>query len=101
MASRILKLHCSGNSAGKGDAECCGKSAVKTGFSIVLILGCRFSRGEVPMAQIPVSVSIRLHIINEQQAAACCSFHLLSGCLGYGRSPMQLQPFAPFALSAA
>ena len=51
---------------------------------------------EVPMNQILVPV-IKLHIVSEQQAEPCCSHHFLSGYFGYGKRPMQLPPFAPFA----
>ena len=56
---------------------------------------------EVPMDQILVPVAVKLHIVGEQQAESCCSSHFLTGYFGYGKSPMQLQPFDPFALSAA
>lgn len=55
---------------------------------------------EVPMEQILIPVHVGLHRIGEQQAESCCS-NLFSGYWGYGKSPMQLQPFAPFALPAA
>ena len=55
---------------------------------------------EVPMEQILIPAPVQLHRIGEQQASACCSNHL-SGHFGYGKSPMQLQPFDPFARSAA
>ena len=55
---------------------------------------------EVPMEQILIPAHVGLHRIDEQQASVCCSNHL-SGHFGYGKSPMQLQPFAPFALPAA
>ena len=55
---------------------------------------------EVPMDQILVPVAVKLHIVGEQQAESCCSNHF-SGHFGYGKSPMQLQPFVPFASSAA
>ena len=55
---------------------------------------------EVPMEQILIPVHVGLHRIGEQQAEYCCS-NLFSGYWGYGKSPMQLQPFAPFALPAA
>ena len=51
---------------------------------------------EVPMDQILVPV-IKLHIVSEQQAESCCSHHFLPGYFGYGKRPMQLPPFAPFA----
>ena len=51
---------------------------------------------EVPMDQILVPV-IKLHIVSEQQAETCCSHHFLPGYFGYGKRPMQLPPFAPFA----
>ena len=50
--------------------------------------------------EILIPAPVQLHRIGEQQASACCSNHL-SGHFGYGKSPMQLQPFAPFALLAA
>ena len=63
---------------------------------------------EVPMDQILVPVAVKLipahvqlHRIGEQQAESCCSSHFLTDYFGYGKSPMQLQPFVPFALSAA
>lgn len=56
---------------------------------------------EVPMDQILVPVAVKLHIVGEQQAESCCSSHFLTDYFGYGKSPMQLQPFVPFALSAA
>ena len=56
---------------------------------------------EVPMDQILVPAAVKLHIAGEQQAESCCSPHLITGYLGYDKSPMQLQPFAPLALLAA
>lgn len=56
---------------------------------------------EVPMDQILVPVAVKLHIIGEQQAESCYSSHIKTGYFGYGKSPMQLQPFDPLALSAA
>lgn len=56
---------------------------------------------EVPMDQILVPVAVKLHIVGEQQTESCCSSHFLTDYFGYGKSPMQLQPFVPFALSAA
>ena len=50
---------------------------------------------EVPMDQILVPVAVKLHIVGEQQAESCCSSHFLTGYFGYGKSPMQLQPFVP------
>ena len=55
---------------------------------------------EVPMDQILVPVAVKLHIVGEQQAESGCSSHFMTGYFGYGKSPMQLQPFVPFALSA-
>ena len=55
---------------------------------------------EVPMEEILIPTHVKLHRIGEQQAAVCCSNHL-SDYFGYGKSPMQLQPFAPIVLSAA
>ena len=56
---------------------------------------------DVPMDQILVPVTVQLHIVGEQQAESCCSPHFQTGYCGYGKSPMQLQPFGPFALLAA
>ena len=56
---------------------------------------------EIPMDQILVPVAVELHIIDEQQDESCCSNHFKTGYFGYGKNPMQLQPFYPFALSAA
>lgn len=56
---------------------------------------------DVPMDQILVPVAVQLHIVGEQQAESCCSPLFQTGYCGYGKSPMQLQPFGPFALSAA
>ena len=55
---------------------------------------------EVPMEQILIPAHVQLHRFGEQQAESCCSNHF-SGHFGYGKSPMQLQPFSPFALLAA
>ena len=55
---------------------------------------------EVPMEQILIPAQVQLHMFGEQQAESCCSNHF-SGHFGYGKSPMQLQPFSPFALLAA
>lgn len=55
---------------------------------------------EVPMDQILVPV-IKLHIVSEQQAEPCCSNLFFPGYFEYGKRPMQLPPFAPFALPAA
>jgi len=55
---------------------------------------------EVPMEQILIPAQVQLRIFGEQQAEPCCSNHF-SGHFGYGKSPMQLQPFVPFALLAA
>lgn len=56
---------------------------------------------DVPMEDILVSTKPKLNlIVSEQQAAVCCSNHL-SDYFGYGKSPMQLQPFVSDALSAA
>ena len=52
------------------------------------------------MEQILIPAQVQLHMFGEQQAEPCCSNHF-SGHFGYGKSPMQLQPFAPFALLAA
>lgn len=56
---------------------------------------------EVPMDQILVPVRAKLHIVGEQQAESCCSVLYMTGYYGYGKSPMQLQPFVPLALLAA
>ena len=52
---------------------------------------------DVPMDQILVPVSAKLHIVHEQQAEPCCSSLFIenkqAGCFGYDRGPMQLQPF--------
>ncbi len=56
---------------------------------------------DVPMEDILVSTKPKLNlIVSEQQAAVCCSNHF-SGYFGYGKSPMQLQPFVSPASSAA
>ena len=56
---------------------------------------------EVPMDQILVPVAVKLHIVGEHQAESSCSSQFFTDYFGYGKSPMQLQPFVPFALSAA
>lgn len=56
---------------------------------------------EVPMDQILVPAAVKLHRFGEQQAEYCCSNHFMTGYFGYGKSPMQRQPFDPFAKSAA
>ena len=56
---------------------------------------------DVPMDQILVPVPIKLHIYGEQQAESCCSKLYLTGYSGYGKSPMQLQPFFPIPQQAA
>ena len=56
---------------------------------------------EVPMDQILIPTTVKLHIVGEQQAGACCSSPFLTDYLGCGKGSMQLQPFAPLALSAA
>lgn len=56
---------------------------------------------EVSMDEILIPASAKLHMIGEQQAESCCSSHFKTGYFGYGKSPMQLQPFEPLALSAA
>ena len=56
---------------------------------------------DVPMDQILVPVALKLHIYGEQQAESCCSNHYSAGYSGYGKSPMQLQPFIPIRLHAA
>ncbi len=55
----------------------------------------------VPMDQILVPIT-QIHTVRtEQQAEACCSVLFLTGHSGYGRSPMQLQPFIPIPLPVA
>ncbi len=57
---------------------------------------------EVPMNEILVSsIPSRNNTKIEQQAEACCSNHFQAGHSGYGRSPMQLQPFIPGSVPAA
>ena len=56
---------------------------------------------DVPMEQILVPAAVKLHMFGEQQAESCCSNHFMTDYLGYGKSPMQLQPFDPAARSAA
>lgn len=56
---------------------------------------------EVPMDQILIPAPVKLHIVGEQQAEPCCSPLFLTGCFGYGKSPMQLRPFVPYAALAA
>lgn len=56
---------------------------------------------EVPMEQILVPAKTKLYKIGEQQAESCCSPLFMAGCSGCGKRPMQLQPFAPPASSAA
>lgn len=56
---------------------------------------------EVPMDQILVPAEVKLNIVGGQQAESCCSLHFMTGYFGYGKSPMQLQPFDSLALSAA
>lgn len=56
---------------------------------------------EVPMDQILVPASVKLHIVSEQQVEPCCSPHFQTGCFGYGKSPMQLRPFVPLTVPAA
>ena len=65
---------------------------------------------EVPMDQILVSVT-KLKNKKEQQGGSCCSHHIpgrtaglsgaTAGCFGYGKSPMQRQPFFPSARLSA
>ena len=56
---------------------------------------------DVTMDEILVQSGPKLNIVvSGQQAESCCSNHF-SGYFGYGKSPMQLQPFAPFAMLAA
>ncbi len=50
---------------------------------------------EVPMDQILVPTELKPHIYGEQQAPACCSVFFVTGFFGYGKSPMQHQPFIP------
>ncbi len=56
---------------------------------------------DVPMDQILVPAPIQLHIFAGQQAESCCSVPFMTGYFGYGKSPMQLQPFAPVTVLAA
>ncbi len=57
---------------------------------------------EVSMNEILVSAAPKRNILAfEQQAEPCCSNHFQAGHSGYGKSPMQLQPFIPYAVSAA
>ena len=56
---------------------------------------------EVPMDQILIPVKSKLNIYGEQQDKTCCSSLFSTGYFGYGRSPMQLQPFKNLTLSAA
>ena len=55
----------------------------------------------VPMDQILIPTVKKPHIVGEQQGEPCCSNHFQAGCFGYGRSPMQLQPFDLPSASAA
>lgn len=50
---------------------------------------------DVPMDEILVPTELKLHIYEEQQAPACCSGFYMTGYFGYGKSPMQHQPFNP------
>ena len=56
---------------------------------------------EVPMDQILVPTTVKLHIVGEQQAESCCSSHFMTGYFGCGKGLMQFQPFVPITLSAA
>ncbi len=56
---------------------------------------------EIPMDQILIPTTVKLHIVGEQQAESCCSSLFLPGYFGRGKGLMQLQPFAPPALPAA
>ena len=57
---------------------------------------------EVPMNEILVSAATKRNIVEfEQQAEPCCSNHFQVGHSGYGKSPMQLQPFIPCTVPAA
>ena len=56
---------------------------------------------EVPMDQILIPVKSKLNIYGEQQDKTCCSSLFMTDYFGYGRSPMQLQPFKNLTLSAA
>ena len=57
---------------------------------------------EVPMNEILVPFKpLKDNETIEQQAGACCSDHFMAGHSGYGRSPMQLQPFVSRAARAA
>ena len=55
----------------------------------------------VPMDQILIPTVKKLHIVGEQQGEPCCSNHFQTGCFGYDRSPMQLQPLILPPVSAA
>lgn len=56
---------------------------------------------EIPMDQILIPVKVKLNIYGEQQDKTCCSSLFMTDYFGYGRSPMQLQPFKNLTLSAA
>lgn len=56
---------------------------------------------EIPMDQILIPVKAKLNIYGEQQDKTCCSSLFMTDYFGYGRSPMQLQPFKNLTLSAA
>ena len=57
---------------------------------------------EVPMNEILVTAAPKRNIVAfEQQAEPCCSNHFQTGHSGYGKSPMQLQPFISRAATAA
>lgn len=57
---------------------------------------------EVPMNEILVSAATKRNIVEfEQRAEPCCSNHFQAGHSGYGKSPMQLQPFIPCTVPAA
>ena len=50
---------------------------------------------EVSMDQILIPVDKKSNKYGEQQDKTCCSNHFYTDHFGYGRSPMQLQPFLP------
>lgn len=56
---------------------------------------------EIPMDQILIPVKSKLNIYGEQQDKTCCSSLFLTDYFGYGRSPMQLQPFKNLTSSVA
>ena len=56
---------------------------------------------EIPMDQILIPTTVKLHIVGEQQAESCCSYRFMTGYFGCGKGLMQFQPFVPITLSAA